>query len=46
MNFSFNAPGHRAEKEARILAAIASTRNQYSNAVPRFLFQTDLAGCA
>jgi len=46
MNFSVNAPGHRAEKEARILPAVVKTRNQYSNASPRFPFQAHLAGCA
>lgn len=46
MNFSVNAPGHRAEKEARILPAVVKTRNQYSNTAPRFPLPAHLAGCA
>ena len=46
MNFSVNAPGHRAEKEARILPAVVKTRNQYSNAAPRFPLVAHLSGCA
>lgn len=39
MNVSFLAPGSRAEKEARILAAVLPTRNQYSSTATRFPFQ-------
>ena len=46
MNFSVNAPGHRAEKEARILPAVVKTRNQYSNTAPRFPLVAHLSGCA